>query len=257
MARFKTMARIYDDKVGQVLAALARNGLAENTLVVSTTDHGIAFPRMKCNLQDSGTGIMLILRGPGGFSGGKVVDCMVTHMDVFPTICELAGIAEPEWLEGSSLGPLVRDEVASLHDEIFCEVNYHASYEPTRAARTERWKYIRRFDGRTKPVLPNCDDGLSKDVWAAAGWGEQPPPEEQLFDLVFDPNETRNLVALPEYAAPLAEMKERLADWMQRTDDPLVDHDFVAAPESAKVNDPDGFSPKHDPLPVWKYHQHE
>lgn len=257
MARFKTMARIYDDKVGQVLAALDRNGLAENTLVVSTTDHGIAFPRMKCNLHDSGIGVMLILRGPGGFSGGKVVDRMVTHLDVFPTICELAGIEPPAWLEGRSLGPLARNEVDHLHEEAFFEVNYHASYEPVRAVRTERWKYIRRYDGRTRPVLPNCDDGLSKDVWAAAGWGDQAPPEEQLFDLVFDPNESRNLAADPAYAEVLAEQKGRLAAWMERTDDPLLEHGYVPAPETARVNDPDDFSPKHDPLPVWKYHRHE
>ena len=257
MARFKTMARIYDDKVGQVLAALERNGLAENTLVISTTDHGIAFPRMKCNLQDSGTGIMLMLRGPGGFSGGKVVDAMVTHMDVFPTVCELAGIAPPSWLQGTSLGPVVRGEAERVHEEIFLEVNFHASYEPKRAARTDRWKYIRHYDGRTKPVMPNCDDSLSKDVWAAAGWADRGLDEEQLYDLVFDPNETNNLAANPVYSAPLAEMQGRLTAWMKRTNDPLLEHGYVPAPEGAKVNDPDGFSPRHDPLPVWEYHKHD
>lgn len=257
MARFKTMARIYDDKVGQVLAALERNGLAKNTLVISTTDHGIAFPRMKCNLHDSGIGVMLILRGPGGFSGGKVVDRMVTHLDVFPTVCELAGIEPPAWLEGRSLGPLVRDEVDHLHEAAFFEVNFHASYEPMRAVRTERWKYIRRYDGRTKPVLTNCDDSLSKDVWTAAGWGELPPPEEQLYDLVLDPNESNNLVANPAYGEVLADLKQRLAEWMRRTKDPLLEHGHVPAPEKAKVNDPDGFSPKHEPLPVWSYYRHE
>jgi arylsulfatase A-like enzyme len=257
MARFKTMARIYDDKVGQVLAALERNGLAENTLVISTTDHGIAFPRMKCNLQDSGTGIMLILRGPGGFSGGKVVDAMVTHMDIFPTVCELAGINTPSWLEGKSLAPIVRDETDHVHEEIFFEVNYHASYEPIRAARTNRWKYIKRYDGRTTPVMPNCDDGLSKDVWAAAGWAERDPQAEQLYDLVFDPNETNNLAADPAHAEVLGDMRGRLEAWMKRTDDPLLEYGYVPAPEGAKVNDPDGFSPRHDPLPVWEYHKHD
>ena len=257
MARFKTMARIYDDKVGQVLAALERNGLAENTLVISTTDHGIAFPRMKCNLQDSGTGIMLMLRGPGGFTGGKVVDAMVTHMDVFPTVCELAGITPPSWLQGASLGPVARGEVERVHEEIFFEVNFHASYEPKRAARTDRWKYIRHYDGRTKPVMPNCDDSLSKDVWAAVGWADRKPDEEQLYDLVFDPNETNNLAANPVYSEPLAEMQGRLTAWMKRTNDPLLEHGYVPAPEGARVNDPDGFSPRHDPLPVWEYHKHD
>ena len=53
------------------MKALETNGLAANTLVISTTDHGIAFPDMKCNLFDFGMGVSLIMRGPGGFSGGS------------------------------------------------------------------------------------------------------------------------------------------------------------------------------------------
>ncbi len=47
---------------------------------------------MKCNLTDHGTGVLLIMRGPGGFSGGKVNDALVSHLDLYPTICDLAGI---------------------------------------------------------------------------------------------------------------------------------------------------------------------
>src|SRR5271163_3914483 len=144
-ARYRASARILDEGVGKVLEAIDRNGYRENTLIISTTDHGISFPRMKCNLTDDGWGVSLIMRGPGGFSGGKVLDAMVSHLDVFPTLCELAGVPAPTRLEGKSLLPLVRGEAAEIHEEIFAEVNYHASYEPKRAARTRRWKYIRHF----------------------------------------------------------------------------------------------------------------
>src|SRR5262245_34724484 len=90
MADFKASARVWDGAVGEILDALADEGLAGETLVICTTDHGIAFPDMKCNLTDHGTGVLLILRGPGGLSGGGVVDAMVTHLDVFPTVCDLA-----------------------------------------------------------------------------------------------------------------------------------------------------------------------
>ena len=63
MARYKASARELDRKMGIVLDALDRSGLADNTLVICTTDHGIAFPRMKCNLHDSGIGTTLIMRG--------------------------------------------------------------------------------------------------------------------------------------------------------------------------------------------------
>jgi arylsulfatase A-like enzyme len=243
MAAFKASARILDAGMGAVLDALEMNGLAENTLVICTTDHGIAFPGMKCNLTDHGTGVMLIVRGPGGFDGGQVCDAMVSHVDIFPTICDLLGIEPPDWLQGTSMLPLIRGEQDQIHDEIFSEVSYHASYEPKRAVRTLRYKYIRRFEERTSPVLPNCDDSLSKDVWLENGWGSRPPETERLYDLVFDPNETNNLADIPAMAGILAEMRGRLDRWMVATDDPLLQGP-VPAPSGSKVNDPNGLSPR-------------
>src|SRR5450432_1799760 len=221
IAAFKASARVMDEGVGMVLQALEANGLAENTLVISTTDHGIAFPAMKCNLTDHGMGVSLILRGPGGFTGGNVNDAMVSHLDIFPTVCDLLDIALPAWLQGASLLPLVRGTVPEIHDEIFAEVNYHAAYEPKRAVRTHRWKYIRQFDGRTHPNLPNCDDGLSKTYWLRNGWRQRTVYTEQLYDLVFDPNETRNAAGDPSAKTALEEMRGRLHRWMQATNDPL------------------------------------
>jgi arylsulfatase A-like enzyme len=166
MAGFHTSARHLDRGIGQILDALARNGLAENTLVISTTDHGLAFPRMKCNLNDSGWGVSLILRGPGVFGGGKICDAMVSHIDLFPTLCESLKIPPPAWLEGRSLLPVLDGRLQEIHDQVFAEVNYHASYEPARAVRTHRCKYIRRYGDRHTPVLPNCDDSPQQEPLA-------------------------------------------------------------------------------------------
>ena len=87
MAAYIDAARTLDAKMGHVFAALRDNGLADNTLVICTTDHGIAFPTMKCNLTDHGLGVMLVIRGPGGFSGGQVVDALVSQVDIYPTVC--------------------------------------------------------------------------------------------------------------------------------------------------------------------------
>jgi len=251
MARFKASARILDEKMGAVLEALERTGLAENTLVICTTDHGIAFPAMKCSLTDHGIGVMLMVRGPGGFEGGKVVDAMVSHIDIFPTVCDLLGIDPPGWLQGVSMMPLVRGEAESVREAVFAEVNYHASFEPKRCVRTKRWKYIRRYDGRSSPVLPNCDDSLSKTTWMDHGWAGMPPAEEQLYDLVFDPNEAGNLAHDPRYAAVLEEMRARLARWREGTGDPLqADGTGIPVPEGAVVNDPDGITPNAPPIPI-------
>lgn len=249
MARFKASVRGLDRQMGAVLEALDASGLADRTLVICTTDHGIAFPRMKCTLTDDGTGIMLIMRGPGGFEGGRVSDALISNIDVFPTLCEVLNIPIPAWVEGTSFLPVVRGEVDHVNDEIFGEVNYHASYEPKRMVRTRRWKYIRRFDGRTRPVLTNCDDGLSKDLWMTHGWGDMPPENEMLYDVIFDPHETRNLSKHPQYEDILGDMRQRLYLWMQRTADPLL-KGKVPHPPEAHVNDPDGISPRVPTVPA-------
>jgi N-sulfoglucosamine sulfohydrolase len=236
VASFKASARSLDQGVGAVLHALHDFGLVENTLVICTTDHGIAFPNSKATLFDRGIGVMMIVRGPGGFSGGKVIDAPISHLDVYPTLCDLAGVEQPGWLQGASLLPLVHGEVERLHEAIFAETTFHAAYQPHRAVRTERWKYIRRFDDYPHPILANCDDSASKDLWVAAGWGERTVPEEQLYDLVLDPGEGQNLAEDPSCAEPLAELRERLDAWMHGTDDPLLQGP-VEPPPGAAVNE--------------------
>ena len=243
MAGHHASARVMDQGVGQVFDALQRAGLLENTLIISTTDHGIAFPSMKCNLTDDGWGVSLIMRGPGEFAGGLVCDSLISHLDVFPTICEFIGIEKPGWLEGRSFLPVLRGQKKEINEEVFAEVNHHAAYEPKRAVRTSRWKYIRHYDQRKTPVLPNCDDSLSKDLWLDHGWRKRPVAREELYDLVFDPTEHENLSTDPAYRSVLDEMRQRLSRWMNATDDPLL-RGPVPAPHGAQVNSPDGVSPR-------------
>lgn len=242
MARFMETARILDNKMGTVLAALRRNGLEENTLVICTTDHGIAFPTMKCNLYDGGTGIFLIMRGPGGFTGGRTIDSLVNVIDIFPTVCELLEIEKPAWLDGTSVMPLIRNEKQEINEELFSQVNYHACYEPIRAVRTKRYKYIRRYGDRRKPVLPNCDDGSSKQYWVDNGWKDLQLPGEEIYDLVFDPNERNNLVTDPLKKDLLVQMRTRLDQIMKKTNDPMQ-KGYITAPPDASLNDPDDLSP--------------
>jgi arylsulfatase A-like enzyme len=204
---------------------------------------------MKCNLTDHGTGVSLIMRGPGGFAGGKASDALVSHLDLFPTVCDLAGVQHPSWLQGRSMLPLMSGDKQEIREEVNAEVNYHASYEPKRSVRTARWKYIRNFGDRRKPVLPNCDDGLSKSIWLEYGWKEQRVEPEQLYDLVFDPNETRNMVRDESAGKALSDMRTRLDRWMRETSDPLLKGP-VPAPPGAVVNDVDGTSPREQTRPA-------
>ena len=229
MAGFMSMARCADDCVGVVLEGLRQSGLAEDTLVLFTTDHGMAFPFMKCNLYDAGIGVALIMKFPTKAGQPlaayrrRAVDALVSHLDVYPTLCAAAGLPQPAWLEGRSLLPLLDGQVDHVREEIFAEVTYHAAYEPMRAIRTERYKYIRYYDDFNLVVKPNLDDGLSKRFLLRYGLENRPHDDpEMLFDLYYDPHERRNLAHDPAYLSIRRDLAGRLEEWMRRTDDPLL-----------------------------------
>ncbi len=241
-ANYAASIQSLDQSIGRVLHALDQSGLAENTLVIATTDHGIAFPAMKCNLTDHGTGVMLILRGPGGFQGGKVIESLVSHIDLAPTVLQLADLPVPKRMLGQSLLPDA-DGTITQRDCVFAEINYHATEEPARSVRTQRWKYIRRYKDYPHAPLPNCDDGPSKDFWIQNGWTENGYEQEHLFDLVFDPTESHCLAASPIHSETLQRMRSRLDQWMQETDDPLLSGPLPRT-EHTIITDPNQRSPK-------------
>ncbi|HME02118.1 MAG TPA: sulfatase [Solirubrobacteraceae bacterium] len=238
IAAFKASARSLDHGVGMVLNQLDARGLDRDTLIIFTTDHGMPFPRAKATLYDAGLGVTLILRGSEPFDGGRVIDALVSHIDIYPTVCEYLGIERPPFLQGVSLLPLLRAEVEEVREEIFAGSTWHAAYEPQRAVRTRRHKFIRRWGDRRTPVLANTDDGPSKELLIANGWAELEIPKEQLHDLVFDPGETNNLIDDPAHAEVARELRARLEEWMRDTEDPLLGG-HVDPPPGVEINLPD------------------
>lgn len=242
MASFAASARVMDTGMGEILDVLDEQGLAANTLVIITTDHGVALPGMKCTLSDFGTGVMLLMRGPGGFEGGKVNDALISQIDVYPTLCEVIGADVPHWVQGTSFLPVL-DGHTEVNDAVFSEVTFHVSYEPQRAVRSHRWKYVRRFSARNRPVLPNVDDSPSKEFWVDEGWPTENVDTEELYDLVFDPCEGRNLVDDSRHSGVLAELRSRLLEWMRATKDPLLAGN-VPTPEGFPYVHVDAISPE-------------
>ncbi len=229
-----------DRHYGRILDALEAAGLADDTLVLATTDHGLPKPEMKCQLTHHGTGVLQIIRFPKGLGRGQVIDALVSHLDFYPTVCELLGAAAPEWLEGHSLLPLVRGEAEAIREDLRAEVTFHAAFEPKRSVRTKRWNYIRNFAAPHATVMPNCDAGLSKTHRMEAGMKERITPAEELYDLVFDPQERCNLLEkkslAPVHREAYEDLKQRLDAWMRATDDPLLSDDPAVMPLPHKVN---------------------
>jgi arylsulfatase A-like enzyme len=244
MAAFMTSARTADRCAGIVLDAIREAGLENNTLIIFTTDHGIAFPRMKCNLYDTGIGVSLIMKVPGlANSKGRVIDALVSQIDLYPTICDLAGIEKPDWLQGVSLVPLLAGETERIRDHLFSEVTYHAAYEPMRCIRTERYKYIKLFDDYDGHVPANIDDSPSKSFLLDSGLLDEKRDREQLYDLYLDPTERVNRVADPAYKAVYEDLAAKLADWMKETSDPLL-AGKVPLPPGGKANKRTSLSPR-------------
>ncbi len=104
-AAFHTMARQADKCVGRMLRALKDTGLDRDTLLLFTTDHGPAFPFMKCTLRDSGIGVAMILRFPEEQTRGLCLEALVSHIDLLPSLFDYLELPVPEWREGRSFLP--------------------------------------------------------------------------------------------------------------------------------------------------------
>lgn len=240
-----------DDSVGEIFNAVEDAGLKENTLLIFTTDHGIAFPGAKATLFDPGIEVALVMLGPEPFVGGKKIDALLSNADLMPTILDFCKIPIPKGIEGESFLPVVKGEIDKLHEEIFPELTYHAGYDPMRSIRTERYKYIRSFEWRPFWFPPNVDPSPSKNIMRKLGYFDKPRPAEMLFDLHRDPLERMNLVSDSSYAEVLKEMRLKLYDWMKKTNDPLLIHGYVPPPPGAKVTPPRSYEPRDlDPFPL-------
>jgi arylsulfatase A-like enzyme len=193
-----------DENLGRVLAELERLGLAENTVVFFTTDHGSHFrtrnAEYKRSCHEASIRIPMVACGPG-FRGGEIVDDLVSLADVPPTLFQIGGIEVPDHFHGRSLLPLVRGEAREWPEEVFVQIS---EAQVARAVRTKRWKYCVDApdrDGRNDPDSPSY-------------------VEQYMYDLEADPHEQRNLVGRPEYRAVADELREILL------------HRMVAAGES-------------------------
>ncbi|HHT28144.1 MAG TPA: sulfatase [Firmicutes bacterium] len=221
MAEIQGAVHVVDVAVGRILTALEELGQAQNTIVVFTTDHGLALPRAKCTLYDPGIETALIMRYPQGKWQGAY-DQLVSNIDILPTLLDTVGIPQPESLQGRSLIPLLQRKDAEWRDRIFAELTYHEYYDPCRCIRTERYKLIVFFSAA--PAYMDCSQSYhprSKPIVPAAPRREYHPLVE-LYDLRNDPWEQVNLAGNTAYAEIEQSLLRQLHAWMIETDDPLL-----------------------------------
>lgn len=225
LAGLQGAVRHVDTQVGRLLAALHAKGLDSNTLVIFTTDHGIAMPRAKCGVYEPGMQVACILRLPHrpGWHGGIVRNEMISNIDYLPTILELVGVPIPNRVQGRSFAPLLDGKTYEPRKEIFSELTYHDYYDPRRAIRTETHKLIVNFTTAPAFMDPSQSWRPSSDVRTPTNHAMAYHPHVELYDLARDPWEQNDVAQKAEYAAVRRDLLQRLYAHMRETKDPLLD----------------------------------
>ncbi len=176
LADYYACVSYLDAQIGRILAALKQTGQYDNTIIVFASDHGLAIGSHglmgKQNLYEHSMRTPLIIAGPG-VPKGKQSDAFCYLLDLFPTLCDLAGVATPPGVEGLSLAPVIAGRQKTRRDSIFTAYRH-----VQRAVRDDRWKLI---------VYPQLN-------------------RRQLFDLRRDPFETNDLAGDERFAAQLERM---------------------------------------------------
>ncbi len=176
LARYYASTSYWDAQIGRLVEALKQAGQFDNTIFVVAGDNGLSLGEHgllgKQNLYErGGMHVPLIFAGPGIPKGETKAFAYL--MDVYPTLCELAGTGIPDKLDAKSLAPVITGKSAKVRDYMF------NSYKETqRSIRDDRWKLIRY------PLVNKT----------------------QLFDLQSDPHEMTDLADKPEHADRIKEL---------------------------------------------------
>ena len=229
-AAYYDVVTITDRTIGEMLQELEDAGLADDTLVVFWGDHGAGLARAKRWIYDSGLKVPLIMRWPGKIEPGTLRSDFVQFLDLAPTMISVAGGDPPSYLHGRViLGESIAPEPAYLYHG---RDRMDERYDMIRAVRDRRFLYVRNFEShrpwvqfmRTPSQGPiyqelerlKLSGGLEPLV---APFMERTKPFEELYDVVADPHQVRNLAADGRYGPTLARLRGELEGWMRRMDD--------------------------------------
>lgn len=195
LAYFATISHL-DDQVGQLVAQLRQTGLHDKTVIVFLSDNGYFLGNHglgnKITMHEESVRVPMFIHDPTSTTqGGKSTE-LVSSLDVFPTLLDLAGITPPKHAWGKSLVPVIKDPKHHLRDYVASECVGVGGKIGTghRMIRTKRWKYI------------------------LSGVGE-----EALFDEHADMYEMTNLAQHTAHEKVLKEMRSRLRSWMETVGD--------------------------------------
>lgn len=247
LARYCDEVARLDSEFAQVLTVLEARGLSENTIVIFTSDNGMALPRGKGALHEPGVRVPLLIRWPGVIPPGTRSGTLISAEDFAPTFLDIAGLAPDPEMSGHSFGPLLRGEQFTPRTHLFAMRGPHGSsiydetilssgYDLGRTVRDARYKLIINYTPfmRYAPTDSALDPGwlavlASREAGTLAEEFEKrffssPRPISEFYDLQKDPDELNNLAGDPEYADAERALRVALHRKM------ILDHDFLPLP---------------------------
>jgi len=225
LAELQGAVRHMDAQIGRVLQALRDSRLEQNTLVVFTTDHGIAMPRAKCSVYEPGLQTAFLLRYPNrnGWHGGARRKEMISNVDYLPTLIAAADIPVPAAVQGASFAPLLDGTRYVPRESVFGEMTYHDYYDPRRSIRTESHKLIVNFTSAPAFMDPSQSWRPRSDTVTPANHALAYHPPFELYDLKTDPWEQRDLASDAASQSVLHSLRTQLLRHMRSTKDPILD----------------------------------
>ena len=243
-ARNYDLITAMDMQVAEILKQLEDDGLADNTIVIYFSDHGVGLPRAKRWLYDSGLRVPMIVHIPEKLCGavpgdpGTVNDELVSFVDLAPTVLNLAGIKIPDHMQGR---PFLGQNLTKQRDYIYgARDRMDERYDIIRAVRDKRYKFIRNYEPyKTYYQYMNTPEkgATMKEIRRVHAEGKLPPeallfmapqkPLEELYDLRNDPHEINNLAKSPSHQHILTRMRQAHVQWVKDT----KDIGFIPEPE--------------------------
>lgn len=236
-AQYLSSSRRCDDVVKALLVALDHSGQADRTIVIFLSDNGIAVPFAKANCYLQSTRTPLVIRWPGRTTPGAAdEEHFVSALDLFPTLCEAAGIPTPAGLDGRSLTGLIDGASEADRDLVFTvfhETSAKRRFE-MRCVQDSDFGYIwnawsdegveyeaENMEGMTWSAM---SDAAAEDpkVAARVEFYVRREPEE-LYQLTTDPNSLVNLAGDPAFEAEATRLRATMAEWLESTGDFLAE----------------------------------
>jgi arylsulfatase A-like enzyme len=229
-----------EKKLALLLADLERDGLADNTVVIVTTDHGDGFPRAKRSIYDSGIRVPMMIRFPDRHDAGHERSDLVSFVDLAPTILSAAGAPTPGWLQGRDF---LGSGLNARNRYVFAASDrMDAWMDRSKAVRDSRYKLIRNYQPDVPLLQPVAFRENLRSMHALEHWRDAdglteiqqtyfdtPRAPTELYDLRNDPEETVNLADNDAYADVKTRLASAMDSWLARTPD------MSAMPEAEMV----------------------